>query len=67
MLGKLFWIVKCQIYDVQKEGFHPAKSIVANNPMDHIQIDLIVELPKSEQGHCNILTIVDVCTNYTII
>jgi hypothetical protein len=58
---------QCLCYNVQKEGFHPAKSIIAKNPWDHIQIDLVGPLPMSEEGFTNILTIVDVCSNYTVV
>ena len=57
----------CLKYNVEKEGFHPAKSIVAKEPWDHIQIDLIGPLPVSERGHTYILTVVDVCTNFTVL
>ena len=43
----------CLSYNVEKEGFHPAKSIVASEPWDHIQIDLIGPLPISENGCSN--------------
>ena len=57
----------CLSYNVEKEGFHPAKSIVASEPWDHIQIDLIGPLPVSDNGFSNILTVVDVCTGYTVL
>ena len=42
--------VDCQRFDTVREGFHPMKSIEADNPWDHIQIDLIGPLPKSTSG-----------------
>ena len=59
--------VKCARFDVVSEGFHPSKSIMADKPWDHLEIDLIGPLPMSEQGMVYILTIVDVCTAFTVI
>jgi hypothetical protein len=42
----------CQRHAVVKEGFHPIKSIIATYPMDMIQMDLIVGLPKTIEGYC---------------
>jgi len=57
----------CLRYNVEREGYHPAKSITAKQTWDHIQIDLIGPLPMSESGCVYIMTIVDVCTGYTVI
>jgi hypothetical protein len=57
----------CLRYDVQTAGYHPAMSITAEKPWDHIQIDLIGPVPTSEQGHSYIMTIVDVCTGYVVL
>jgi transposase InsO family protein len=57
----------CLCYNVEKEGFHPAKSITASEPWDHIQIDLIGPLPISQNGFSYILTVIDVCTGYTVL
>jgi transposase InsO family protein len=57
----------CMRYNIEQQGYHPAKSITAQNPWDHVQIDLIGPLPISENGHVYIMTVVDVCTGYTII
>ena len=57
----------CLRFNIEKEGYHPAKSIMANEPWDHIQIDLIGPLPSSESGFCHILTVIDVCTGYTVV
>jgi hypothetical protein len=58
---------ECLRFNVERTGFHPAKSIVAKEPWDHIQIDLIGPLPESTNGMQYILTTVDVCTSYTVI
>ena len=57
----------CFRFNVEKEGYYPAKSIMASEPWDHIQIDLIGPLPTSENGFCHILTVIDVCTGYTVV
>ena len=57
----------CLRFNIEKEGYHPAKSIVAKEPWDHIEIDLIGPVNTSEEGYSYILTIVDVCTDYTIV
>jgi hypothetical protein len=71
MLAQIKSVVKqcqsCQRYNIEKEGYHPSKSIIAKEPWDHIQIDLIGPLPISDNGCTNILTIVDVCTGYIVI
>ena len=59
--------VKCTRFDVVAEGFHPSKSIMADKPWDHLEIDLIGPLPTSENKCTYILTIVDVCTSYTVL
>ena len=59
--------IKCTRFDVISEGFHPSKSIMADRPWDHLEIDLIGPLPVSENGSTYILTVVDVCTAYTVL
>ena len=59
--------IKCTRFDVIAEGFHPAKSIMADRPWDHVEIDLIGPLPISQNGFTYIFTVVDVCTAYTVI
>lgn len=59
--------LNCLRFNVQSEGFHPSKSIIADAPWDHIEIDLIGPIYESANGKVHILTIVDVCTGYTIL
>ena len=59
--------IDCQRFNIQKEGFHPIKSIEANHPWDHIQIDLIGPLPTSSNGFSWILTTVDVMTGFSLL
>lgn len=59
--------IDCQRFDHKKEGYHPLQSIEANQPWDHIQIDLIGQLPTSTDGFNYILTVIDVMTGFTIL
>ena len=59
--------IQCLRFDVKKEGFHPARTVEADQPWDHVELDLIGPLPVSDAGYSHIMTIVDVCTGYTIL
>ena len=59
--------INCLRYDIKEQGYHLAKSVKAEHPWDHVQIDLIGPLRASEEGYCYILTIVDVLTSYTVL
>lgn len=59
--------MQCLQFDTHEEGYHPAKSITAEQPWDHIEIDLIGPLPSSQKGHTYILTVVDVCMGYVVL
>lgn len=59
--------IDCRRFNIVKEGFHPIKSIEANQPWDHIQIDLIGPLAASLDGYEWILTVVDVMTGYVVL
>ncbi len=57
----------CQVFNVERQDFHPAKSIVAKEPWDHVQVDLIGPLPKADSGATYILNVVDLCTGYSVL
>ena len=59
--------LQCLRQDIKHEGFHPSKSITADNVWDHVEMDLIGPLPKSVAGNCWVMTLVDVCLRYTIL
>ena len=42
--------LQCLKFDVRTQGFHPAKSMTADNVWDHIQVDLIGPIPMSDDG-----------------
>lgn len=57
----------CTRYTVVKAGFHPAGSITANGPGDHLQIDTSVHLPESADGYKALLVCIDVFTGFIIL
>lgn len=57
----------CIRYVVVKSGFNPAKTILANGPGDHFQIDLAVHLPESPEGYKNLLVCIDVFTGFIVL
>jgi transposase InsO family protein len=59
--------IQCQRTNIERAGFHPAKSITADNIWDHIQMDLIGPISGSDNHYKYILTVVDVCSSYTVI
>ena len=56
----------CRKYTVVKSGYHPARSVEAFLPGDHIQIDL-ASFPTSTEGHHFCLVCVDVFTGFLIL
>jgi len=59
--------IQCLKFDVKQQGFHPAKSVTADKPWDHVQIDLIGAIPASEEGYQYILMCVDVMSGYVVL
>ena len=57
----------CLRFDVKTAGYHPSRSVEADNVWDHVEIDLIGPLPISHEGFTFILTIVDVLSGYTVL
>jgi hypothetical protein len=56
--------VPCQRVEVQRQGYHPLQSITAAKPMDQVQVDLIVGVPRSEEGFNAIPVLKDIHTGY---
>jgi hypothetical protein len=54
----------CQRVNIQRQGYHPLKSINAARPMDHVQVDLIVGIPVSTEGYTAIAVSKDIHTGY---
>jgi transposase InsO family protein len=59
--------IPCMKHTIVKKGFHPATPVTALFPLDHVQIDTAVDLPKSPDGYTAVLVIRDVCTGYVIL
>jgi len=57
---------ECQIHNITKKGFNPARSVVSYEPFDFISMDMIGPFPVTERGNCYILVVVDICTKYII-
>ena len=57
---------ECQLHNIAKKGFNPARSVVLYEPFDFISMDMIGPLPVTERGNCYILVVVDICTKYII-
>jgi len=57
----------CLRFNVHREGYHPLKSIEAEHPWDHIEIDLIGPLEADSYNMKWILTITDVLSGYTVL
>lgn len=57
---------ECQLHNIAKKGFNPARSVVSYEPFDFISMDMIGPLPVTEKGNCYILVVVDICTKYII-
>lgn len=58
--------LSCLQQNVRRSGFHPAQSPNADNPWDHVAIDLAVDLPESDAGFKHILILVDVATRFVV-
>ena len=58
---------QCARYNVMKNGFHPARFILANGPWDHIQVDTSVHLPVSADGYECLLVMIDVFSGFIIL
>lgn len=56
----------CQRYTAARVGFHPARSVTAERPGDHFQIDL-AQLPTSVDGCMYCLVLVDVFTGFVML
>ena len=65
--AKISQCIDCQRFDIAKEGYHPLITINAQEPWDHIQIDLVGPIPESNDGYSWILTIIDVMSGFTLL
>lgn len=56
----------CLAFNIRRAGFHPTRSLVADNPWDHIAVDCAVDLPVSQHGNAAILILVDVASRFVV-
>lgn len=56
----------CLQYNVGREGFHPLRSLRAENCWDHLAIDTCGEFPVSKRGNRYILVMVDVKSRFLV-
>jgi transposase InsO family protein len=54
----------CQRFSLQRAGFHPLKSVLADCPMQHVAMDLAGPLTKSQHGNVYLFVLVDVFTRF---
>ncbi len=57
---------QCRQYNIQKRGYHPARSVHASQPGDHFIIDLM-EVARSTDGRTHMLVVVDAFTGFIFI
>ena len=56
----------CQRVNVKREGFHPLQSITADQPWEHITLDLVTTLPP-DAGYTNLLVVTDIFSKYVVL
>ena len=56
--------LSCQKFNVGKVGFHPLESLKANQPMDHLVVDMAGPFPLSHNLNKYVLLGVDVSTRF---
>ena len=57
----------CQKHTIQREGYHPLKSIESSEPMEHIGIDLITDLPSNPQNCSMLLVITNIMSKFVVL
>ena len=54
----------CLLYNIERGGFHPMRTLVAKFPMDHVVMDFAGPFPVGNGGEVYILILVDVHTRF---
>ena len=57
----------CQRCNNKASGYNPLQPIDAPRPFDHVQIDLVTDLPPSPEGYLHVLVLTDVASKFTIL
>ncbi|KAG2189691.1 hypothetical protein INT46_011658 [Mucor plumbeus] len=58
--------MECARHNVIRKGYHELKNIVAYAPFDHLGIDFLGPLPRTNSGNSYILVVYDICTRFII-
>ena len=59
--------IQCLRYNIAKRGYHPLKPIIANEPFDHIAVDLAGPFPTSRTQQHWLLVIIDIHSRFVIL
>jgi transposase InsO family protein len=57
----------CKRYNPASPTYTPLNSIDAHMPFDHLVIDLVTDLPKSEENYIHVLVVTDVFSKFTFL
>lgn len=57
----------CIQFNVAKRGFHPAGTVTAARPWDHVQVDLATGMPMSVEGFTALMVVIDVFTGFVVL
>ena len=57
----------CKKYNPASPKYKPLTSIDAHQPFDHIMVDLVTDLPKSQDNYVHALVITDVFSKFTLL
>ena len=58
--------MECARHNVIRKGYHELKNVVAYSPFDHLGIDFLGPLPRTNSGNLYILVVYDLCTRFII-
>ena len=58
---------QCMRYNIAKKGYHPLRSVTAEQPADHWAIDCAGPFDVSHRGNTFVLVMVDICTKFVLL
>ena len=59
--------IQCIRYNISRHGYHPLKSIIANQPFDHLAIDLAGPFTTSDNNEHWLLVIIDIHSRFVLL
>jgi hypothetical protein len=59
--------IQCIHYNISRHGYHPLKSIIANQPFDHLAIDLAGPFTTSDNNEHWLLVIIDIHSRFVLL